>query len=164
MVECDRTLPCTHLLLTVCTFGQGMSEVEGRGMSATPEEDNLQGVSFCSSCSVFLCYCVFAVLTSHLFSIWTLCICYVANKHVYLRQCFPLDCWRQRCTEPFRVVRGARNYLGEMWHHKGLTKIVESSVYHQSHRDQTWPLDFDLQTPNWPHLLRRPRHHFITSF
>lgn len=63
--------------------------------------------------------------------------------------------WSRGTKLPGRDVTSQRAYKDSgVWHQS----------YHQSHKDQTWPSDFDLQTPNWPHLLRRPRHHFITSF
>lgn len=55
------------------------------------------------------------------------------------------------------MLKLRQNYLGEMWHHKGLTKTPKS---------QRLDLTFELWPPsvNWPHLLKSLPHHFITYF
>lgn len=63
------------------------------------------------------------------------------------------------------MLKLRQNYLGEMWHHKGLTKIEESGIS-LSPKSQRLDLTFELWPPsvNWSHLLKSLPHHFITSF
>lgn len=60
------------------------------------------------------------------------------------------------------MLKLRQNYLGEMWHHKGLTKIEESGIS-LSPKSQRLDLTFELWPPsvNWPHLLKSLPHHFL---
>lgn len=162
--------PASHRLHLWSGQSRGRRSSGVQLMPAISEEDNLQCVTL-----LFL-LCVFCVLFSFFCSVKFTSFFHLdfVNLPFYTFRWGSVSHWifgdkGGRTLSPLEwsgaMLKLRQNYLGEMWHHKGLTKIEESGIS-LSPKSQRLDLTFELGPPsvNWPHLLKSLPHHFITSF